>query len=145
MKRATIPAAIIVAILIVSLGVEAQQERRPGVLEVTGVLLGPDGAPMVGKTIWFLPWNEGRSGTVLQYRDLKPVNPAAESDQDGRFLIVVPPSFAQPGSKFTVGIDVIQFDGGDVARRAGAPLIFTVNEPTGRMDLGTVVINRRRR
>lgn len=121
------------------------QETRPGWIEITGVAVNGEGAPLTGKYIWYLPWNAARGSVTLTYKAARPINPGGYADDTGRFKISVPPSFAAPGTRFTVGIDVIQFDGGDVATRADAPLILTIADPPASMDLGRVVIIRRKR
>ena len=123
----------------------AQERPLPGWVEITGVAVNGEGAPLTGKYIWYLPWNAARGSVTLTYKAARPINPGGYADDTGRFKISVPPSFAAPGTRFTVGIDVIQFDGGDVATRAGAPLILTIADPPASMDLGRVVIIRRKR
>lgn len=143
MQRLVPLAVVIIATLTVSGG--AAQERRPPGIEITGIAVNGEGAPLTGKAIWFLPWDSERGSARVWWQAARPINPRGVADQEGRFRMLVTPSFGTPGTRFALGIDIIQFDGGDVARRAGTPAIFTLAEGSEPMDVGRIVIIRQKR
>ena len=117
---------------------QARGQTVPNRIGISGALVGSDGSPVAGKTVYIFVVRDNK--LVLNIKEGRLANPSAETDANGRFTVEAERNYVG-GGEFTVGarnglgnLATLRRDGSNVS------LTFAEGDRTGRFDVGRVTL-----
>lgn len=127
-----------------------RSDRASDILQVVGMLIDKAGAPVTGKTVYYIPTSQdGKSLKVAFGDDGFPANPFDVTDNGGVFRIQVninSPFLRDDSGTFTIAIafvDTVRGSGFQkIMTGSDESAVFRINKETTEMDLGKITVGK---